>query len=75
VVNLARKCHLDAEAALQKATDKFVARFNLLERELTAEGKTLGDVGLEELDVIWNRIKEQTLNVQRSTPNVSEIEY
>jgi len=31
VVNLARKCKIDAESALQSATDKFVARFNRLE--------------------------------------------
>src|SRR5207237_8323650 len=31
VVNLARKCKLDAESALQGATDKFVARFDRLE--------------------------------------------
>ena len=30
VVNLARKCKLDAESALQTATEKFVARFNRL---------------------------------------------
>ena len=34
VVNLARKCKLDAESVLQGATDKFVARFNRLEDEL-----------------------------------------
>ena len=34
VVNLARKCKLDAESTLQTATDKFVARFNRLEDEL-----------------------------------------
>lgn len=59
VVNLARKCGLDAESALQKATDKFRARFNRLEDELTAQGKRLGDVDLAEMDAIWNRIKKQ----------------
>jgi MazG family protein len=58
VVNLARKCRLDAESTLQKATDKFVARFNRLEEELNAQGKRLGDVDLEALDAIWNRIKK-----------------
>jgi uncharacterized protein YabN with tetrapyrrole methylase and pyrophosphatase domain len=57
VVNLARKCRLDAESALQAATDKFVSRFNLLEDELRTRGKTLGDVDLAELDAIWNEIK------------------
>jgi uncharacterized protein YabN with tetrapyrrole methylase and pyrophosphatase domain len=57
VVNLARKEHLDAETLLQSATDKFVRRFNALEDELHAQGKQLGDVGLDELDAIWNSQK------------------
>jgi MazG family protein len=57
VVNLARKCKLDAENVLQRATDKFVARFNRLEDELKARGKRLGDVDLAEMDEIWDRIK------------------
>jgi len=69
VVNLARKCEIDAESALQKATDKFVARFNRLEDELRRQGKRLGDVDLAEMDAIWERIKK-TPSVQRSTPNV-----
>jgi MazG family protein len=68
VVNLARKCKLDAETALQGATDKFVARFNRLENELTARGKKLGDVDRAEMDKIWNQIKE-TPNAERPTPN------
>jgi MazG family protein len=68
VVNLARKCKMDAESALQAATDKFVARFNRLEDELKASGKKLGDVNLAEMDTIWDRIKK-TLNVQHRTPN------
>ena len=57
VVNLARKCKLDAESTLQTATDKFVARFNRLEDKVQAQGKRLGDVDLAELDAIWNTIK------------------
>ncbi|PYJ40027.1 MAG: nucleoside triphosphate pyrophosphohydrolase [Verrucomicrobia bacterium] len=57
VVNLARKCKLDAESALQTGTDKFVARFTRLEDELLARGKRLGDVDVAELDQIWNRVK------------------
>jgi len=71
VVNLARKCQLDAESALQKATNKFVTRFNRLEDELRAQGKNLGDVDLAGLDAIWDRIKENaqhpTSNAQRSS--------
>lgn len=64
VVNLARKSQLDAESALQRATDKFVGRFNKLEDELKARGRRLGDVDLAELDAIWNQIK--ATNVQRA---------
>jgi XTP/dITP diphosphohydrolase/tetrapyrrole methylase family protein/MazG family protein len=67
VVNLARKCEIDAESALQRGTDKFVTRFNRLEDELKARGKKLGEVDLAEMDAIWNQIK--TENAQRSTSN------
>lgn len=60
VVNLARKNELDAETVLQAATDKFVSRFNLVEDELRRLGKKLGEVGLGELDEIWNAVKQSS---------------
>ncbi len=63
VVNLARKCTIDAESALQRATDKFVRRFNQMEDELKARGKKLGDVDLAEMDDIWNRIKTEEVRM------------
>ena len=59
IVNLARKCKIDAETALQSATDKFAARFNRLEDELKTRGRKLGEVELAELDAIWEEIKNQ----------------
>jgi len=70
VVNLARKCKIDAESALQGGTDKFVTRFNQLEDEVKARGKELGEVDLSEMDEIWNRIKNQearTTNAESMT--------
>jgi nucleoside triphosphate diphosphatase len=67
VVNLARKCKLDAESTVQTATDKFVARFNRLEDELQARGKRLGDVDLAELDAIWDDIKRGMKDESRMT--------
>lgn len=64
VVNLARKSDLDAETALQRATDKFVSRFHRVEDELRTRGQKLGEVGLAELDEIWNGLKK-TPNAQR----------
>src|SRR5213080_2163634 len=60
VVNLARKCRLDAESALQRGTDKFVTRFNRLEDVLQRQGKRLCDVDLGEMDAIWDEIKKMT---------------
>jgi MazG family protein len=72
VTNLARKCKLDAESTLQSATDKFVRRFNQLEDRVRASGRKLGELTLEELDVIWEELK-QTSNAQRSTSNDSDF--
>ncbi len=69
VVNLARKCKIDAESSLQRATDKFVTRFNQLEDELKARGKKLGDVDLTEMDEIWNHIKNDEVQM----PNAGGI--
>ena len=60
VVNLSRKSKLDAESALQAATDKFIRRFNLLEDALKKRGKKLGEVDLDELDAIWNKVKSRS---------------
>ena len=60
VVNLARKCQLEAEGLLQAATDKFVARFNEMEDRLRARGGKLGEATLEELDAIWEEIKKDS---------------
>jgi uncharacterized protein YabN with tetrapyrrole methylase and pyrophosphatase domain len=68
VVNLARKSKIDAETALQSATDKFVARFNRLEDELKTRGKKLGEVELAEMDAIWNQIKHKPNTSAQPSP-------
>jgi MazG family protein len=60
VVNLARKCELEAESLLQSATDKFVARFNEMEDRLHGRGGKLGEANLAELDAIWEEIKKDS---------------
>jgi nucleoside triphosphate diphosphatase len=69
VVNLARKSQIDAETALQSATDKFVTRFNRLEDELKTRGKKLGEVQLAEMDVIWDEIKSSRRKSLRHSSN------
>ena len=57
VVNMVRKNKLDAETLLAAATEKFITRFHVMERELEKQGRKLGDVDLAGLDEIWNRLK------------------
>ena len=56
-VNLIRKSKLDAETVLAAATEKFIARFHALEREVRQQGRQLGEVDLAALDEIWDRVK------------------
>jgi uncharacterized protein YabN with tetrapyrrole methylase and pyrophosphatase domain len=58
VVNLARKLAIDPSAALARANDKFKGRFAEVERLATARGLELGRVRLEELDKLWDEVKE-----------------
>jgi MazG family protein len=57
VVNLARKHNLDAESLLAAGTEKFIARFHLLESELRRRTKKLGEVDLAAMDEIWEQVK------------------
>lgn len=57
VVNLARKLKVDGEVALQRATDKFVARFRQVECIARERGLALEKMTLAEMDEIWDEVK------------------
>ena len=57
-VNAARFLKVDPEDALNGATDKFIGRFRKGEAQAAAQGKAMEDMGLEELDALWERAKE-----------------
>jgi MazG family protein len=57
-VNLARHMNVDPEDALRNANKKFVGRFRKVLQELKSKGKDIADVGLEEMDAVWDDIKE-----------------
>lgn len=59
IVNLGRKLGIDAEAALRGASRKMASRFARVERFAAADGVQLRALGLDELDVLWNRAKAQ----------------
>lgn len=60
VTNLARKLKIDPEAALEGTNRKFLTRFQAIEKGLEAQGLTLEEATLEEMNVIWNDAKEQS---------------
>lgn len=57
VVNLCRRAGVHAALALDRANDKFVRRFEGVERLAAARGIDVATVGLEVLDGLWDEVK------------------
>jgi ATP diphosphatase len=57
MANLARKLHLDPEACLRSANEKFARRFGFIEDQLASGGKTPADSTLPEMEALWNEAK------------------
>lgn len=55
--NLARKLDLEPEDALRSTNAKFGRRFQFIERELAARGKTPDQSDLAEMDALWDAAK------------------
>ncbi|MBT8212574.1 MAG: nucleoside triphosphate pyrophosphohydrolase [Acidimicrobiia bacterium] len=59
VTNLARKLGIDAETALRIANERFSERFRYVETSAEAEGRSLEDMSLEEMDSLWDEAKSR----------------
>lgn len=55
--NLARHLNIDPEEALRAANAKFTRRFNQIEDDLKAMGKTPAQSDLQEMDALWDKAK------------------
>lgn len=64
LVNYARFLQIDADHALERTNQKFIKRFVQMEQEAISEGKQLTHMTLEEMDGIWNRIKQKNREAQ-----------
>lgn len=64
LVNYARFLQIDADHALERTNQKFMKRFVQMEQEALSEGKQLTHMTLEEMDGIWNRIKQKNREAQ-----------
>ena len=67
LANLARKLKLDPEACLRHANRKFVHRFQAMERQAESEGSTLSDLSLEEMEAIWQLVKQNQSVMDQSS--------
>ena len=59
VTSLCRKLGVESEVALGRATDKFINRFETLERTVLASGKNMEELSLSDLDAIWDENKQK----------------
>lgn len=59
VVNLARKAGVPPTIALDHANRKFRRRFETVEAIAQTRGLDLHDAGLDQLDAIWNEVKQR----------------
>ncbi len=59
IVNLSRFIKVNPEDALRKSIDKFASRFGKVEERLREDGKDIRKSTLEEMDAVWNQIKDQ----------------
>ena len=58
VVNYARHNGIEPEVALDGTNNRFASRFNYVEKQVEASGKTWQDFTLTELDKFWNQAKD-----------------
>jgi len=59
VTSLARKAQVDSELALTNATNKFIDRFEKVEKTVNSQGKNVEEMTMKELDEVWDGIKHQ----------------
>jgi XTP/dITP diphosphohydrolase len=57
IINAARLYEIDPETALEKTNRKFISRFNYLEQQTLVQGRSLHDMSLVEMNVIWEEAK------------------
>lgn len=59
LVNIARYLSLDSESALKKANRKFKRRFQWMEAQLSASGRSPQQATMDELESLWQQAKQE----------------
>lgn len=65
VVNLARKQGIDAEMALRQTCEKFRERFAVMESAAIADGRSIEDLSIGEMEVLWQQAKSREGDASR----------
>ncbi|MDA9217887.1 nucleoside triphosphate pyrophosphohydrolase [Schleiferiaceae bacterium] len=60
IVNFARLSNLDPEMALERTNKKFIYRFTFMENAAKKSGKSLSNMDLVEMELLWNAAKDAT---------------
>jgi len=58
LVNACRLYGVDPESALERTNKKFIQRFNYMEEQAAAQGNSLHDLSLGEMEALWQEAKK-----------------
>jgi len=58
LIGYAQKIGINSINALEKTNRKFIKRFNKIEHLISNEKKSISHYSIEELDALWNRVKD-----------------
>jgi MazG family protein len=64
IANIARRWGVNPEEALRHSNEKFTLRFQYIEKQLAAQGKTIADVTLIEMEELYQKGKKQEPRTQ-----------
>lgn len=60
MVNIARFLKINPEEALRTTVNRFIDRFQYIEGQAAATGRSIQDMTLEEMDALWDQAKRRT---------------
>ena len=59
LINYARISGLNPDTALEKTNNKFISRFQKMEKMASEENLNLAEMSLDEMDVLWEKAKKE----------------
>ncbi|MPN63500.1 Nucleoside triphosphate pyrophosphohydrolase/pyrophosphatase MazG [bioreactor metagenome] len=57
IINAARLYKVNPDNALERTNQKFIFRFNYMERKVKEQGRSLKEMTLDEMEAIWQEAK------------------